>query len=150
MRFTITQHETRMSTNFDTPADAEDAYYDAIDESDLEKMMSVWDDSPHIACLLPMQALRQGRETVRELWQGLLEPGRHLDITVNHLQWIEQGDMAIHLLEEVVTPAGSAQHQPPIYATNVFRRSEDGWRLLLHVNSPAPPPPGMMPPGFPG
>lgn len=139
-----------MSIIFDTPADAEDAYYDAIDECDLEKMMSVWDDSPQAACLLPMQALQQGGDNIRQLWQPLLTPERRVDITVNHLQWIELDDVAIHLLEELVAQGPAPERQPPIYATNVFRRTDSGWRLLLHVNSPAPPPPGMMPPGFPG
>ena len=39
-----------MSSQFDTPADAEDAYYDAIDECNLELMMSVWEASVDAAC----------------------------------------------------------------------------------------------------
>lgn len=150
MHLSIARYETPMSITFNTPADAEDAYYDAIDECDLEKMMSAWDNSPQAGCLLPMQAFQYGKKTIRELWKTLLDPARRVDITVNHLQWIEHGDIAIHLLEEMVSPVGTEERQPPIYATNVFRRSEDGWRLLLHVNSPSPPPPGLMPPGFAG
>ena len=133
-----------MITRFDTPADAEDAYYDAIDESDLEKMMSVWAEAPDTACLLPMLPLQQGRQAIRAMWRSMMEQSKGLEITVNHLQWIELGDVSIHLLEEVVTPAG-AETQPPIYATNVYRRHDDGWHLLLHLNSPAPPP-GRLPP----
>ena len=39
---------------FDDPQAAEDAYYDAFDEHDLDKMMSVWADSDETVCLLPM------------------------------------------------------------------------------------------------
>ena len=132
---------------FKSPADAEDAYYDAIDEGDLEKMMSVWDDSPETACLLPMQPLRQGLQAIRGLWQPMLNREMGVDITVKHLQWIEQGDIAIHLLEEIVTlKKGGDERQPPIYATNIFRKTEKGWVLLLHINSPSPPPPGMQMP----
>ncbi|HEB95949.1 MAG TPA: ketosteroid isomerase [Sedimenticola thiotaurini] len=129
-----------MTTRFNSPTDVEDAYYDAIDECDLEKMMSVWDPSPQAACLLPMQPMHHGREAIRALWRPMLDPELKVDITVNHLEWIEQGEIAIHLLEELVTLKGTGQRQPPIYATNVFRRDADGWHLLLHVNSPAPPP----------
>jgi len=138
-----------MSTRFKTPADAEDAYYDAIDECDLDKMMSVWEDSPQIACLLPMQPMHHGRDAIRQMWQPMLDPELRVEITVNHLQWTEQGDIAIHLLEEMVTLLGTGERQPPIYATNIYRRSQNGWHMLLHVNSPAPPPPGMQPPGPP-
>lgn len=138
-----------MSTAFKTPADVEDSYYDAIDECDLEKMMSVWDHSPQAACLLPMQPMHHGTEAIRAMWKPMLDPELQVDITVNHLEWIEQGDMAIHLLEERVTLKGTGERQPPIYATNVYRRDQEGWHLLLHVNSPAPPPPGLAP-GGPG
>ena len=134
-----------MSSGFETPTDAEDAYYDAIEEANLEKMMSVWEDSPESACLLPMRPLQQGTGAIRELWQPMLDPKMRLNITVNHLQWIEQGNIAIHLLEELVTLAETAERQPPIYAINIYRRGDDGWHLLTHVNSPAPPPPGMIP-----
>lgn len=135
-----------MSTSFNSAADAEDAFYDAIDEGDLEKMMSVWADSGDIACLLPMQPMCHGRNAVRESWKRLFDHELKVIITVNHLQWIEQADIAIHLLEEVVRPVGSAQSQPPVYASNVYTRDSTGWHLLLHLNSPAPPPAGVLPP----
>jgi len=135
-----------MSSLFETPTDAEDAYYDAIDEADLEKMMAVWEDSPESTCLLPMRPMQNGTQAIRELWQPILDHEMRLNITVKHLQWIEQGDIAIHLLEELVTLSETGEPQPPIYALNVFRHGEEGWRLLTHFNSPAPPPPGMLPP----
>jgi ketosteroid isomerase-like protein len=135
-----------MSSHFDTPTDAEDAYYDAIDEADLEKMMAVWEDSPESTCLLPMRPMQSGIQAIRDLWQPMLDSKMRLNITINHLQWIEQGDIAIHLLEELVTLSETGERQPPIYAVNIDRRGKTGWRLLSHVNSPAPPPPGMIPP----
>ena len=135
-----------MSETFETAAEAEDAYYDAIEEGDLEKMMSVWDTAEDIACLLPMQPISRGEADIRELWRKVFAPGRPLDITVNHLNWIEQGEMAIHLLEEVAAVADSQERQPPVYAINIYRRGENGWRMLSHINSPTPPPPGMLPP----
>jgi len=137
-----------MSSRFDTPTDAEDAYYDAIEEVDLDKMMSVWEDSTESTCLLPMRPLQNGTEAIRELWQPMLDPKMQLNITVNHIQWIEQGDIAIHLLEELVTLSETAERQPPIYAINIYRRGDDGWRLLSHINSPAPPPPDMILPNL--
>ena len=135
-----------MNTRFESAADVEDAYYDAIDECDIEKMMSVWEPSLEIACLLPMQKMHHGRLEMETLWRSLLDPAKGIEITVNHIRWIEWGDMAIHLLEELITPRQSNRPQPPIYAVNTFRKSEEGWHLLLHVNSPAPLPPGFMPP----
>jgi ketosteroid isomerase-like protein len=138
-----------MTSTYATPQDAEDAFYDALDESDLGKMMAVWDDSDEVACLLPMQALVRGHEALERLWKSLLEGDFQLDLSVTHIQWTEAGDMAIHLVEErVATPPEARQPSPPLYAINVYRRNADGWRLLVHQNSPSPPPPGMRGPGI--
>jgi ketosteroid isomerase-like protein len=140
-----------MSTNFNTPQEVEDAYYDAIDECDLEKMMSLWDPSAESTCLLPMQPTHHGKETITKLWGSMLDPEFGVSITVNHLQWSEHGDIAIHIVEEVVSLTKMGETQPPVYATNIYQRGENGWRMLMHLNSPAPPPtganPGMPPQG---
>lgn len=139
-----------MPANFDTPQDAEDAFYDAIDEQDLEAMMAVWDNSEQVACLLPMQPLVRGKVPVKEAWKPLLSGEFQVDIEVLHIQWVEWGDLAIHYLQEKAKIPGQTQAQPPVYATNIYRKSDSGWRMVLHQNSPAPLPPGMMPPGGPG
>lgn len=129
---------------FATPQDAEDAYYDALDSGDAEAMARVWEASEQIACLLPMSPLAVGA-AVQRLWQGILARGTRFDLQVRHLAWIEHDDLAIHLVEER-SPGRAGQVLPPIYGTNVYRRGADGWCLVLHQNSPTPPPP----PGMPG
>jgi len=131
-----------------TPQDAEDAFYDAIDERDAEGLRGVWEDSADIACLLPMQPVLHGAD-VHEAFRPLLDGEVTLDIQVRHLRWLEAGDIAIHFVEERVSAPG-APPQPAVYAINIFRRGNSGWRLLIHQNSPTPPPPGsMFPPGMP-
>jgi ketosteroid isomerase-like protein len=135
-----------MPESYASPQDAEDAFYDAIDERDAERLRGVWEDSPDIACLLPMQPLLHG-EQVHEAWTPLFRGDFHLDIEVGHIRWLETGDLAIHYLEERVGVPGRPA-QPPVLATNIYRRGADGWRMILHQNSPAPSPgpvPGMPP-----
>ena len=134
---------------FETPQDVEDAYYDALEAGDAEAMASVWADSDAIFCLLPMTPLAVG-EQVGRLWRILFEPGRGFDLQVRHLLWIEEGDLAVHLVEE--RPQIQADQfqpgvplPPPLYATHVFRRAADGWRLLVHQSSPTPPPAPSVP-----
>jgi len=134
-----------MPQQFPTPQDAEDAYYDAIEEGDLDAMLAVWEQSDDVACLLPMQPLAQGHGMMREVWSALLQSAGKVDIEVLHSSWVESGDIAIHYLREKVNVPGQPQQQPPIYATNIYRKSGDGWHMILHQNSPAAPPPGMMP-----
>ncbi len=138
-----------MSIRFETPQDAEDALYDALEAADLDSLMTVWEDSEQIACLLPMTPLLQGREAVREGWRRLVASEVTPEINIHHRDWIETGDLAIHLLEERVVIPDSQQPPIQIFASNVYRRTPNGWRLVIHQASPLPPPPGMAPPGGP-
>lgn len=137
---------------FETPQDAEDAFYDALESGDAEAMVRVWEGSGDVACLLPMTPLIRGPE-VLEMWRSMFAQGASFDIQVRHLAWIEGVSLALHLIEERITlpqgPAGGRQSQPapPLYASNLFRRGPEGWHLVVHQNSPAPPPPGAVPPG---
>jgi ketosteroid isomerase-like protein len=134
-----------MTAQFATPQDAEDAYYDAIDENDLEAMMQVWEDSEEILCLLPMLPAQRGRTSVRQAWEPLLGGEIALDMEIKHLAWIEHDNLAIHLIEEHVTAPGQADKQA-VYATNIYRKGPQGWHILMHQNSPTPPPPGLRMP----
>jgi ketosteroid isomerase-like protein len=130
--------------SFDTPQAAEDAFYDALEAGDVDALMTVWDDTEDLACLLPMQPLKQGRVAIRETFRQAFQAIGGVDIQAAHLQWLTWGDTAVHLLEEQV--AGPDRRlAPPVYAVNLFRRGPSGWRLVLHQNAPTPPPAGAVP-----
>jgi ketosteroid isomerase-like protein len=128
-----------------TPQAAEDAYYDAIDDQDIDALMAVWEESDEVLCLLPMMPAQRGKSAIRQVWSNLLQPGTALDIEVIHLSWIETTEMAIHLLEERVRVPQQTEAQP-VYASNIYRKNGQGWHLLMHQNSPTPPPPGLQMP----
>lgn len=132
-----------MADTFATAQDAEDAFYDALEERNAERMAAVWGDAPDVACLLPMQPLLLGDE-VREVWAPMFAQGDAIDLQVRHIRWVELGDLSIHYIQEWITPPQGHRAPPPVYATNVFRRGPAGWNLVLHQNSPTPPPPGAM------
>ena len=134
-----------MSAPFETAQAAEDAFYDALEERDVDLMGRVWDDTPDIACVLPMQPLVQGAQ-VREMMRELLLSKVPLDIRVTHIDWVDLGDVAIHYVEEYNNAAKLPPGAPGILATNVFRqRGAAGWTMILHQNSPPPPPDGPPP-----
>jgi ketosteroid isomerase-like protein len=136
-----------MSEKFATPQDAEDAFYDSIDDRNAERLRAVWEESSDIACLLPMQPMLHGAG-VHEAFRSLTDGEARLEIQIRHIRWLESGDMAIHFLEERVSVPGNPP-QPAVYAMNIYRKGDSGWRLLVHQNSPTPPPPGsMLPPGM--
>lgn len=130
-----------MPQEYSTPQDAEDAFYDALEEGDLGRLLSVWADTDDVCCLLPMYPLIRGRKEVAEVFQHLFARGHGVALSITHLGWIQTADMAIHQVEETIQnpPPGNAP-PPPFYGTNIYRKYADGWRLLVHQNAPTPGP----------
>lgn len=145
-----------MADTFETAQDAEDVFYDAFEEANLEKMMSAWGDESDIVCIQPLSKQVQGREAVSNSWKEVFSAGTNMEIEVHHQNWIEIDNIAIHVVHEQLIFNGDRRQMPPaLIATNVYRQSEKGWRMVLHHASPPPPPPmpqatsmgtGMTPP----
>lgn len=131
-----------MTQAYTTPQDAEDAYYDALEDGDLGRLLAVWADTDDICCLLPMYPLIQGRKEVEKVYAHLFSHGQGVALSISHLGWIHAGDVAIHQVEETIQhPPPGQTPPPPFYATNIYLKGDDGWRLLAHQNAPTPAPP---------
>ena len=130
-----------MTQTYNTPQEAEDAFYDALDEGELNQMLSVWAESDDIYCLLPMYPMIQGRQGVADVFTHLFSLGHGVSLSIAHLGWIETDDIAIHQVEETILPSPSDTPPPPFYGTNIYRKDKSGWRLIVHQNAPTPPPP---------
>ncbi len=130
-----------MSGHYETPQDAEDAFYDALEEGGLDRLLAVWADSDAISCLLPMYPLIRGRKDVEDVFRHLFARGQGVALSVTHLDWIETGDIAIHHVEETLQDVPPGQPAPPpFYGTNIYRKLDGGWRLIMHLNAPTPAP----------
>jgi ketosteroid isomerase-like protein len=136
-----------MTQTYNTPQEAEDAFYDALDAGNLDQLLSVWAESADICCLLPMHPMIQGRQGVTDVFTHALSQGHGVSLAITHLGWIETDDIAIHQVEETVLapPSTDTPPPPPFYGTNIYRKDNTGWRLIVHQNAPTPPPP---PPEF--
>ena len=118
--------------------DVEHAFYDAIARADLEGLMALWADDEEIACIHPGAPRLQGHAAIRESWELIFERGpvhirpRHLHVTHNMM-------CAVHsVVEEVKRPDDPDWQEAHILATNVYLKTPQGWRIVLHHSSIAP------------
>ena len=123
---------------FATPQDAESAFYEAITKSDLDAMMSVWADDDDIFCVHPAGARLAGVERVRESWRQIFAGGQTLRFQLREQQQVQGMMLSVHSVYEYITVAGEPRPRPPVIATNVYLRTERGWRMVVHHASPAP------------
>jgi len=44
----------------------------------------------------------------------------------------------VHSVHEFIAARGEARPQAPVVATNVYTRSGNGWKMIVHHASPSP------------
>lgn len=116
--------------------DVEAAFYDALQNGDIDKLMACWADEDDIVCVHPGGPRIVGPAAIRATFEAMFANG-----TVR--AWPEQvrkveavGSSVHHLVErvQVLTPAGPRQAW--VVATNVYLRTAQGWRMVAHHASP--------------
>lgn len=125
-------------TLFTTAQDTEAAFYDAIEKADLEAMMAVWADDDDIVCVHPGGVRLAGVEQVREAWRQIFAGGQTLRFRLHQLRTIDSMTLAVHSVYEQIAIAGESKARHPVVATNIYMRTENGWRMIAHHASPAP------------
>lgn len=123
---------------FTTPQEAEAAFYEAFEKADLEAMMAVWADDDDIVCVHPGGPRLSGMAQVRESWRQIFAGGQTLRFRLRNQQSLNGMTLAVHSAYEQVAVAGEAQARTPVIATNIYMRTEIGWRMVVHHASPAP------------
>lgn len=118
--------------------EAEAAFYDAFGKSDLEAMMAVWADDDDIYCVHPGAPRIAGVVNVRESWRRIFASGQTLSFQLRARHEIHGMMIAIHCLYEQITVAGQGPAPNPMLATNIYLRTDHGWRMVAHHASLAP------------
>jgi ketosteroid isomerase-like protein len=118
--------------------EAEAAFYEALSKSDLESMMAVWADDDEIYCVHPGGQRIAGVENVRESWRRMFNSGQALSFELRARHEIHGMMIAIHSVYEHITVAGQGASRTPMLATNIYLRTDRGWRMVAHHASPAP------------
>src|SRR3546814_5373050 len=60
---------------FATPEEAEQAFYEALEQADTARLMQIWADDEEIVCIHPGGLRAVGHTAVQESWQQTLAAG---------------------------------------------------------------------------
>lgn len=124
---------------FSTADEVEIAFYEALEQGDLEAVMAVWATDEEIVCIHPGGQRLDGFDAVRDSWRQILAQGQRLSIRLSDVQRFEGMMYALHVLCEWVADPARPQQATPVLCTNAFLLTDRGWRMVLHHASPAPP-----------
>jgi ketosteroid isomerase-like protein len=120
-------------TAFETAEAAEGAFYRAFAATDLAAMARVWSNCDDARCIHPGGDVLAGAAAVLESWREIFAGAVAPRVRHRLLHRYGAGDLSIHLVEEGIGPPDAGDGGlTRVLATNVYRRSADGWRMVLH------------------
>jgi ketosteroid isomerase-like protein len=112
---------------------ANQRFYDAHEERDIEAMSNVWDHGDDAVCVHPGWPILRAWPPIEDSWRRIFAgPGRNQFILTN-VSATGAGDVVWVTLDENLMQNGATG---TVAATNAFAFRDGQWRLVLHHASP--------------
>jgi len=114
-------------------------FYKALEELDLEQMQRLWLHEPWVRCIHPGWDVLVGWEQVRESLAQIFASTGWMRVTPTECNVHVFGDVGMVACAENITASRDSDVGVAVaQATNLFRRTPEGWRMFHHHASPAP------------
>ncbi|AYQ27445.1 MULTISPECIES: nuclear transport factor 2 family protein [unclassified Polaromonas] len=119
--------------------DIEAAFYEALQNGDIEKLMACWGDDDDIVCVHPGGARLVGPAAIRATFDAMFSNGtiRTQPIKVRKVETMSASVHSVLERIEVLTEEGPRHAY--VIATNVYHKTAQGWRMVAHHASPGTP-----------
>ncbi|MFZ4624047.1 MAG: YybH family protein [Rhodoferax sp.] len=116
--------------------DAESSFYEALQNSDLERLMACWADEDEVFCVHPGGPRLVGLGAIRAAFDAMFSNG-NLRIQAQLVRKIDSMTCAVRSVRERID---ILTHEGPVtafvLATNVYFKTPQGWRMVAHHASP--------------
>jgi len=125
------------AANLEGNADeVEAAFYDALQSGDLDKLMACWADEDEIVCIHPGGPRLVGAVAIRATFEAMFANGS-IRAWPERARKTQAVASAVHnVLERIEVLGPTGPRQAWVVATNVYHKTAQGWRLVVHHASP--------------
>jgi len=119
-----------------TADDIEAAFYEALQTADIERLMACWADDDEIVCVHPGGPRVVGAGAIRATFDAIFSNGS-IRVRPQQVRKVESLASVVHnVLERVEVPTESGPAEAWVLATNVYHKTPQGWRMVVHHASP--------------
>jgi len=130
-----TREETTATSESESAAEANLAFYAAFEARDLEAMSHLWEHTDRVVCTHPGWAVLRGWGQVAASFFALFQNDQHLQFILTNISAQSEGDVAWVSVDENIL--AEAEPATTVAALNVFVRPPGGeWRMVAHHASP--------------
>ena len=119
--------------------DIEAAFYEALQNGDIEKLMACWGDDDDIVCVHPGGARLVGPAAIRATFDAMFSNGT-IRAQAIKVRKVETMSASVHsVLERIEVLTEEGPRHAYVIATNVYHKAAQGWRMVAHHASPGTP-----------
>jgi ketosteroid isomerase-like protein len=119
--------------------DIEAAFYNALRNADIEKLMACWADEDDIVCIHPGGPRVIGAPAIRATFEAMFANGSIRAWPQRVRKTISVTSCVHNLVERVEVLAPGGPTEAWVIATNVYHKTAQGWRMVAHHASPGTP-----------
>jgi len=117
---------------------ANDAFYQAFENQDMEAMDQVWARQSRVACIHPGWSLLTSRDEIMASWQAIFASPEVPEIVCRGTEAFVTGQQSFVVCYEVLGKGLLA-------ATNIFVSEAGIWKMVHHQAGPCSPPAAGLP-----
>ncbi|GAA2742995.1 MULTISPECIES: nuclear transport factor 2 family protein [Kitasatospora] len=137
-------------TDREAVAAANRALYEALENGDLEAVEAIWlgpgeaDDKGGVVCVHPGWPVLRGRAQVTRSYMLIMANTEYIQFFLTDVEVEVHGDVALVTCTENILSGGEPEEEGElgplvggkVVASNLFRRTSQGWKLWSHHGSP--------------
>ena len=121
------------------PDDVEAAFYEALRQGDIERLMACWADEEEIVCVHPGGPRLIGAGAIRANFEAMFANGTVQAQPTQVHTVVSLASAMHHLVERVKVLGANGPQTAFVVATNVYHKTPQGWRMVAHHASPGTP-----------
>jgi ketosteroid isomerase-like protein len=120
-------------------AKANEEFYAAFEALDIDRMEACWLHDEEVRCIHPGWDAMCGWAQVRRSWAAIFANSAYIQFFLTDVRVHVDADTAWVTCAENILAGGAGAPEiqdAKVLATNVFRRADGRWRMVLHHGSP--------------
>ncbi|NUL06999.1 nuclear transport factor 2 family protein [Streptomyces lunaelactis] len=130
-------------TDVELVEEANTTFYETMERGDFEELSALWLED-EISCIHPGWPVLSGRGEVLRSYALIMANTEYIQFFLTDVRVSLAGDTALVTCTENILSGGPAEESGGlgplvgqlVVATNVFRRTSDGWKIWSHHGSP--------------
>jgi ketosteroid isomerase-like protein len=122
--------------------EANEGFYRAFETLKIDAMERVWAKDADIQCGHPGWRILRGWGPVMESWKRIFENTPSMKFTLTDVKVEVRDELAwVTLYENLTSTIEGQNYSAAILTTNMFQKTSEGWRMILHHGSSVSQPP---------